>query len=248
MIKPNKKIALLFILSIFSFSLFATNVNYGFAYDTYNSQNFGFFGGISSSLAKKVDLSASLNYYEGNNYRAYVGANYKPFSFSIISGGFSLAIENELLIPELNTFVSLFTPSFFKINLKSVLGLNPENLLSSSKYLVGTEVFFVGEISTLNFNIEYQQKSKYLKKIIFDTRIFAYDQQSPIRIGLSFFTQTIQDSLEKNPLNFICDIGFSTDYKKSNSTTIIALKTRVLNLRKATSNPFILSIEKKVTF
>ncbi|MBQ8353652.1 MAG: hypothetical protein IJX32_03865 [Spirochaetaceae bacterium] len=248
MIKQNKKIALIIILSVFSFSLFATNVNYGIAYDNYDSKTFGFFGGISSSLTKKVDLSAVLNYYGGNNYRAFVGAEYTPFTFSTFSGGFSLAIQDKVLIPELNTFISFFTPSFFKINLKAILGLNPENLLSSSNYLVGSDLFFTGVNSTLNFNLEYQQKSKDLKKINFDTKVLAFDKQSPIQIGLSFYSQTILDSLAEKPFNIIFDLGFSTGYTKSNSTTTVALKTRVFNLRNSDSNPFILSIEKKVTF
>lgn len=248
MIKPNKKIALIIILSVFSFSLFATNVNYGIAYDNYDSKTFGFFGGISSSLTKKVDLSAVLNYYGGNNYRAFVGAEYTPFTFSAFSGGFSLAIQDKVLIPELNTFISFFTPSFLKINLKAILGLNPENLLSSSNYLVGSDLFFTGVNSTLNFNLEYQQKSKDLKKINFDTKVLAFDKQSPIQIGLSFYSQTILDSLAEKPFNIIFDLGFSTGYTKSNSTTTVALKTRVFNLRNSDSNPFILSIEKKVTF
>ena len=70
--KINKKILSLFVIFFLSLSLFATNIEFGVAYDTFKSKNLGFFGNINSNLNKFIVLEADLDYFGGNQYQAQV--------------------------------------------------------------------------------------------------------------------------------------------------------------------------------
>ena len=246
----QKKIILitLFFLT-FSLGFSATEFEYGVAYDNYNGSKVGFFGEISSKLSKKTDINAKVDYFGGENYQYLVSAKYSPFSFTSILGGFSVSQKDNKLIPGLYTSFSLFTPKSFKFSTNYLLELTSTNMEELNDFGLGFDFTIAKENSILDINTNYLNRKNFqYNQLDFDVKMLAYGENVPIKIGLGLFAETVLDFSKKRKLNITYDFEVSTQYEKDNSTTIIAVQTQVFNFPKKKSQPYMISLSKKVTY
>ncbi len=245
----KKIIFITLIFLTFSLGIFATEVEYGVAYDNYNGNKVGFFGEISSELTKKTDINAKIDYFGGENYQYLISAKYSPFSFTSILGGFSVSQKDNKLIPGLYTSFSLFTPKSFRFTTNYLLELTSTNMEELKDFGLGFDLFILAENSSLDINTNYLNRKNFqYNQLDFDIKILAYDTNVPIKIGFAFFSETVLDFSSKKMFKATFDIELSTQYEKDNSTTIIALGTQFKDSAKTSSFPYMISFSKKVKY
>ena len=232
-----------------SFGIFATEVEYGIAYDTYNGNKVGFFGEISSKLSKNTDINAKIDYLGGENYQYLISAKYSPFSFASLLGGFSVSQKDNKLIPGFYTSLSFFTPKSFRFSTNFLLELTPTDIKELNDFGLGFDFFVLTQNAALDISTNYLNRNNFqYNQLDFDVKMLAYDTNVPIKIGFAFFSETVLDFSSKKMFNATFDIELSTQYEKDNSTTIIALGTQFKDSAKASSFPYMISFSKKVTY
>lgn len=246
--KMNKKILSLFVVFFLSFSLFATNVEFGVAYDTFKSKNIGFFGSISENLNNFVVLEADLDYFGGNQYQAQVATDFSIFSFSSIKTGFLLSIQEDSVFPGIVTSIRLFTPKFFDFSQSVIIGFNQSNILEISKFISKTNFKFTTKERALHLDIEYEPKGNSYHKLKLDTQIFAFTEEIPIKLGFLFSASGDLCKEKKLPSSLAFELGLSIEHIKGNSSTIFGLESRIFDVENPNTFPILISLSKKVTF
>lgn len=242
MMKKNV-FSLIVFLSIATLS-FSQTAEYGFAYDTFSTKTFGLFGNISNPLTKQVSLTARLDYFGGNNYKALVATEYKPVSFGKLYGGFTIYLEETYFFPGVDLNLNLWTKKLFDLNLNFILGLNPNNVLKPGRFQ--TNVSLVTKEATSSLELIFGYTSNLIdssKRYDINIRAKAFQENVPFVLGLKLDTQTL---LGKNNFTLLIDTGISGEIHKESEIITISFVYRVFGAKK-TSHPFLISFSKKVT-
>lgn len=245
----KKIIFITLIFLTFSLGIFATEFEYGIAFDNYNGNKVGFFGEISAELSKKADINAKIDYLGGENYHYLISASYSPLSFSSILGGFSVFQKDNKLIPGIYTSLSFFTPKSFRLSANYLLELASPTVDELKDFGLGVDLFVLRENASLDANANYLTRNNFqYNELDFDFHILSNNEGTPVKIGLGFFSETVLDFSSKKKLNITYDIEILTQYEKNGSTTIIAFQTQILTFPIKNNFPYMISFSKKVKY
>ena len=255
MIKSKSIFRLFIIFSIILFSstfIYATDLQLGFHFDTFNPEAKSTFGGsvkIEESLTDKISIHAVVENNKNNAYSAYCAGGYDGKLFDFL-GGFLFDLRNSKFSPGfilngdvlLFDFITVGTNTNFAFYTKNIF----ENYITEiESYLTfhckNQDVSLIFDYSKVSqFDIGKNEKDYSLGGIL---DVLALDERSPFKIGLFFGVDSHKKTYDEAFSVIDLNVGGRFIFDRENFGFVIAGESTVFQIgEEQPSIPFAISL------